>query len=316
MNTIDISQIPPPAIVEMPEFKVLFQQRLAELQYLDPTFNALVESDPAVKLLEILVYREMINVARFNAGVWAVLLAYAKEADLDQLGANYDVYRKVIVPADDTTIPPTGAVMESDDEYRRRIRLSWYARNTAGALEAYEFYALSVNDIPDIVEDASDAVAYGPQEWPESVSPGEVHVYVLSRDGDGTPSADLMQAVYDALSPDDVRPLTDYVSVLAPTIVPYEVTATLYIADGPDADVVVEAATNAMQRYADSVHAIGKLVSISGIYRALKQPGVDDVELESPTANIDIARDEASYCTGINLTVVRTSYGLSDTPSS
>lgn len=309
MNTIDISQIPPPAIVEMPEFKVLLQQRLAELQYLDPTFNALVESDPAVKLLEILVYREMINVARFNAGVWAVLLAYAKGADLDQLGENYDVYRKVIVPADDTTIPPTEAVMESDDEYRRRIRLSWYARNTAGSIEAYEFYALDVDGV-------QDAIAYGPQEWPESVSPGEVHVYVLSRDGDGTPSTDLLQAVYEALSPDDIRPLTDYVSVLAPTIVPYEVTATLYIADGPDADVVVEAATRAMQRYADSVHAIGKLVSISGIYRALKQPGVDDVALDSPSANIDIANDEVSYCTGINLTVVRTSYGLSNTPSS
>ncbi|WP_329502714.1 baseplate J/gp47 family protein [Klebsiella aerogenes] len=309
MNTIDISALPPPSVVQMPQFRVLKQQRLAELQGLDPTFNALVESDPAMKLLEILVYREMLAVARTNASVWAVLLAYSWGSNLDQLGENYDVYRKVIVPADDTTIPPTEAVMESDDAFRRRIRLSWYARNTAGAIEAYEFYALDVDGV-------QDAIAYGPQEWPESVSPGEVHVYVLSRDGDGTPSADLLQAVYDALSPDDIRPLTDYVSVLAPTIVPYEVTATLYIADGPDADVVVEAATKAMQRYADSVHAIGKLVSISGIYRALKQPGVDDVELDSPTANIDIANDEVSYCTGINLTVVRTSYGLSDSASS
>lgn len=309
MNTIDISALPPPSVVQMPQFRALMQQRLAELQRLDPTFNALVESDPAMKLLEILVYREMLAVARTNASVWAVLLAYSWGSNLDQLGENYDVYRKVIVPADDTTIPPTEAVMESDDEFRRRIRLSWYARNTAGAIEAYEFYALDVDGV-------QDAIAYGPQEWPESVSPGEVHVYVLSRDGDGTPSADLLQAVYDALSPDDIRPLTDYVSVLAPTIVPYEVTATLYIADGPDADVVVEAATKTMQRYADSVHAIGKLVSISGIYRALKQPGVDDVELDSPTTNIDIANDEVSYCTGINLTVVRTSYGLSDSASS
>lgn len=309
MNTIDLSQIPPPDVVQMPAFQDLLQQRVAELQFLNPTFNALVESDPAIKLLEILVYREMINVARFNDGVRAVLLASAKGADLDQLGANFDVYRKVDIPADDTTIPPTPAVMEDDDKFRARIRLSWYTLNTAGAIGAYEFYALSV-------EGVSGARAYGPQEWPESVTPGEVHVYVMSPDGDGTPSAALLQEVYDTLSPDDIRPLTDYVSVLAPVIVNYSVTATLYIADGPDAGTVEEAATNAMQRYANNVHNIGQMVSLSGIYRALKQPGVDDVELDEPLANIDVGHDGLSYCTGINLIVVRTSDGIPDAATS
>ncbi|MFQ3396532.1 baseplate assembly protein, partial [Enterobacter mori] len=76
------------------------------------------ESDPAMKLLEIIVYREMVSISRFNSGVLAVLLAYAKGADLDQLGANFDVARQVVTPADETTIPPTEAVMEDDDSYR------------------------------------------------------------------------------------------------------------------------------------------------------------------------------------------------------
>jgi phage-related baseplate assembly protein len=305
VNTIDISALPPPQVVEMPEFKALKQQRIAELQAICPTFNALVESDPAIKLIEIEVYREMVNVERFNSGVRAVLLPYAKGCDLDQLGNNFDVPRQVVTPADDTTIPPTEAVMEDDDRYRHRIRLSWYARNTAGSLQAYEYFALSAD--PTVL----DARPYGPQEWPESVSPGEVHVYVLSSDGDGTPSGALLQAVYDTLSPDDVIPLTDYLTVLAPAIVNYEVVATLYIADGPDADTVVEAATKAMQRYADNVHVIGQTVSIAGVYHALKQPGVDDVLLATPTANIDIAKDEVSYCTGITLAVVRSSDDVS-----
>lgn len=310
MNTIDISSLPPPQVVEMPEFQALLQERVAELQAIDPDFDALLESDPAIKLLEILVYREMVNVARFNSGVRATLLAYAKGADLDQIGNNFDVPRQVVTPADNTTIPPTDAVMEDDDRYRHRIRLSWYARNTAGSLQAYEYFALSAD--PTVL----DARPYGPQEWPEQVAPGEVHLYVLSTEGDGTPDEALLQKVYDTLSPDDVIPLTDYLTVLAPGVVNYDVVATLYIADGPDADTVVAASTKAMQRYADNVHAIGQMVSLSGVYHALKQPGVDDVELQTPAANIDIAKDEVSYCTGITLTVVRSSDGIPNTPSS
>ena len=309
MNTIDLSQVPPPRVLEMPSFKALKAQRLAELQYLDPTFNALVESDPAMKLLAILVYREMVNIARFNSGILAVLLAYAVGTDLDQLGANYDVFRQVKTPADDTTIPPTAAVMEDDDAYRRRIRLSWYARNTAGAIQAYEYFTLSAD--PSIV----DAAAYGPQES-SAIPPGEVHIYPLSSEGDGTPSEELLQMVSDALNAEYVRPLTDYVSVLAPTVITYEVNATLIIADGPDADTVADASEKAMQRYADSVHKIATDVSLAGVYRALKQPGVDDVQLDSPLTTIPVGIGEVSYCTAINLTVKRGSDGIPDSSSS
>lgn len=308
MNTIDLSQLPPPRILEMPKFREQKAKRLAELQSLDPTFNALVESDPAMKLLEILVYREMVNVARFNNGILAVLLAYAKGSDLDQLGANFDVARKVRTPADDTTIPPTPAEMEDDDAYRRRIRLSWYARNTAGSIQAYEFFALSADG------SVLDARAYGPQESPD-IEPGHVHVYVLSTDGDGTPTEALLQTVMNALSEEYTRPLTDYVSVLAPEVITYEVDATLLIGDGPDADTVEQAAATAMQRYADSVHVIGVDVSLAGVYRALKQPSVDDVLLDSPLATIPVGIGQVSYCTGINLTIKRGS-DVPDTPTS
>lgn len=297
MSIIDLSQLPPPSIIEEPTFKDLKAQRLAELQLLDPTYNALVESDPAMKQLEILVYREMVNIARFNSGVLAVLVAYAKGADLDQLGANYDVERQTVTPADDTTIPPTPAVMEKDDRYRRRIRLSWYTRNTAGSIEAYEYYALSA--------DASilDAKAYGPQQWEGTISPGEVWVYILVNTGDGTPSQDILDKVAGILTGDFVRPLTDYVSVKAATIVPYQITATLEVGKGPSADTVLQAAQESTQKYADSTHRIDTLVSISGVYKGAKVAGVDDVQLVSPAANIDPGHGAATYCTALTLTV-------------
>ncbi|RYM55441.1 hypothetical protein BSR03_27100, partial [Serratia proteamaculans] len=278
-DVIDLSQLPPPSVIAMPAFEDLLAQRLAELQALDPVFTALLDSDPAVKLLQISCYREMVNVARTNAGVLATLLAYARGADLDQLGANFDVYRLVITPADDTPVPPTDAVMEGDDAFRLRIRLSWYARNTAGSIQAYEYFALSADGA------VRDAKAYGPQEE-DAISPGHVEVYVLSNDGGGVPPQALLDTVDAALNADFIRPLTDYVVVKAATLIEYAVTATLMFGSGPDAQTVMTAAKKAMQHYADSVHRIGVPLSIAGVYKALKQPGVEDDDLPAILQNI------------------------------
>ncbi|MHA1067005.1 baseplate assembly protein [Enterobacter ludwigii] len=293
-TVIDMSQLPPPAAVRTPAFQALKKQRLLELMALDPSFNGLLESDPAVKLIEILVYREMVAVAATNSAVLAVLLAYAKGADLDQLGANYDVWRLEISPPDDTAIPPVPAVMESDDEYRQRIRLSWYARNTAGSIEAYEYFSRSADG------DVLDVKVYGPQEWEEAVPPGHVWVYVLSRTGDGTPPQSLLDKVNAALSPADTRPLTDYVKVKAPTIIPWEVDATLLIGEGPDTEAIRQSALAATELYALSTHRIETRVSESGVHRAAKQPGVEDVELRTPAVSIVPGKGEAMYCTGIH----------------
>ncbi|WP_313752525.1 baseplate assembly protein [Mixta calida] len=292
MNTIDLSQLPAPAVLEMPLFQALKAQRLAELQALDSTFNALLESEPAVKLLEIVAYREMVNIARFNSGILAVLLAYAKGTDLDQLGANYDVARQVVTPADDTTIPPTPAVMETDDEYRQRIRLSWYARNTAGAREAYEYYARTADS------GVLDAKAYGPPD----TNPGYVDVYVLARESDGTPSDALLAIVSSALNAEDVRPLTDFVTVKSPEIIRYTVDATLVISPGPDTETVVKAAKAALENYTVSAHAIETDVSIAGIYAALKQAGVDDVILRTPAATVSVGVGQAAWCEDMTVT--------------
>ncbi|CAI1716826.1 baseplate assembly protein [Serratia quinivorans] len=294
-DVIDLSQLPPPSVIAMPAFEDLLAQRLAELQALDPVFTALLDSDPAVKLLQISCYREMVNVARTNAGVLATLLAYARGADLDQLGANFDVYRLVITPADDTPVPPTDAVMEGDDAFRLRIRLSWYARNTAGSIQAYEYFALSADGA------VRDAKAYGPQEE-DAISPGHVEVYVLSNDGGGVPPQALLDTVDAALNADFIRPLTDYVVVKAATLIEYAVTATLMFGSGPDAQTVMTAAKKAMQHYADSVHRIGVPLSIAGVYKALKQPGVEDVTLTAPRETLYAGTGEATYCTAITLT--------------
>jgi phage-related baseplate assembly protein len=202
------------------------------------------------------------------------------------LGANFDVARLVITPADETTIPPTAAVMESDERYRERIRLSWYARNTAGAVQAYEYFALSADS------SVLDTAAYGPP----ITQPGNVDVYVINNSGDGTPDQALLDTVSDALNAEFVRPLTDFVTVKAPEIINYVVDAELVIGAGPDASTVIAAAEHALARYVESVHRIGAIVSIAGIYRALKPAGVEDVILHSPLDTLHTGTGQVPYC--------------------
>lgn len=109
---VDLSQLAPPNVVEALDFESIFAAMLADLRARDSTFTALVESDPAYKILEVAAYRELLIRQRVNDAAKAVMVAYATGADLDQIGANYDVARLLITPADETTIPPPRPYMK------------------------------------------------------------------------------------------------------------------------------------------------------------------------------------------------------------
>lgn len=293
-TVVNLSQLPAPNAVEALDFETIFQQMLADLQARMSSagvpFTALVESDPAYKVLEVCAYRELLVRQRANEAVRAVMLAFAQGADLDQIGANYNVERLLIKAADNTTIPPTPAVWESDDDYRARIPVSLEGYTTAGSEGSYVYHGLSAGGT---IKDVSAV----------SPTPGQVVVYVLSRNGNGTASAAEINAVKAALNAEKVRPMTDQVTVNSASIVNWSVTAELVLYPGPDSAVVVDAARKAVQAYADSVHRNGYDVSLSGVYQALHQPGVQRVNLTAPTANIPISDGQAPYCTAITLTV-------------
>lgn len=293
-TVVDLSQLPAPNVIEPLDFETILADILSDFQArmeVDGNeFTALVESDPAYKLAEVSAYRELLVRQRVNESAKAVMLAYATGADLDQLGANVNVERLTITPADSTTVPPTAAVMEADSDFRTRIQLSPEAYTTAGSEGSYTFHALGADaDIKDV--------------QPTSPTPGIVTVYVLSRNGDGTAAQSLLDIVNETLSAETVRPMTDQVNVLTASIVEYEITAELVMYPGPDSTVVLQSAIDAVTVYADSVHKIGYDVTLSGIFAALHQPGVQRVNLTSPTANISIGEGQASYATAISITV-------------
>lgn len=303
MSAIDLSRLPAPNVIEVIDFETIYADRKAALialypvdQQADIAETLELESEPLAISLQENAYREMILRQRINDACRAVMLAYAFGSDLDQLGANVDVLRLIITPADDTTTPATLAVMESDTDYRSRIQLSFQGYSTAGSRGSYIYHGMSADGkVKDIL--------------PVSPTPGQIMVYAMSRIGDGSADADLVNKVKAALNSDIVRPMTDQVDVQSVSVVTYAVNAELVIYEGPDSSTVTSAAQLDAQAYADSIHKIGYDVALSGFFKALHQPGVKTVNLTAPAANIEIAEGQSAYCTGITLTVTRASNG-------
>lgn len=283
---IDVSKLPAPDAVETLDFEEILSRLVASYSALFPEFTAFVESDPGYKLLIVCAYEVMRMRARINDAVKQNMLAYATGSNLDHIAANLLVTRKVLVPADPDTNTP--AVMESDAELRRRAQLSPEGYTTAGSAGSYVFHALSAH--PDII----DAAVYSP-------NPKEVVVTIMSRVGNGEPS----QAAYDAvdakLSGDTVRPLTDQVIVTTVQVVDYQVAATLYTLEGPDASLVIAEATARLTAMVSDLRRIGRDIPLSAIYAALHVEGVQRVVITSPASDVLINGEQAGHCTGITI---------------
>ena len=286
-TAVDLSRLPPPAVIEALDFETTYRDLLASFQALFPGFDATLESDPAIRILQLCAYRELLLRARINDAARAVMPAFALGADLDHLAALMGITRLVLDPGDpEQGVAPT---LESDDDLRSRLVLAPEGYSVAGPEGAYIFHARSSSG------EVLDASATSP-------SPGVVIVTVLSRLGDGTPSADLLATVAAHVSDETRRPLTDAVTVQAAEIVPYAVTAQVTTFAGPDGSIVLEEARRRLGLYVDKVHRIGLDVTRSGILAALHCEGVQNVALTAPAADIPLDRTQASWCTAITVT--------------
>ena len=113
----------------------------------------------------------------------------------------------------------------------------------------------------------------------------------------------LIETVAAALNDDRVRPLTDHVTVGAAEILRYEVAATLILYRGPDEEVVRAAAEAALEPYTQACHRLGHDVTLSGLYGALHRPGVQNVRLIAPTADLVVGDGQAAYCSQATITI-------------
>lgn len=301
MSVIDLSQLPPPDVIEDLSYEQVLSGRkdgflALVLKYegeeaRDRWARALErESEPVTKLLQENAYRELVWRQRVNDAARARMLAYATGSDLEHIAAEYGVERQVIDEGDPDATPPVPPTYESDRDLRRRAQQAWEGLSVAGPRQSYEYHALSADGR------VADVSANSP-------AASEVVVTVLSTEGDGAASADLLTAVEDALSPDHVRPLADRLTVQSATIVDYTVDATLYVYPGPEQDPILEAAEASLQEYVRQQQRLGRDIRISALHAALHVEGVQRVELTSPSADVVLDSTEAANCTGTSVAI-------------
>jgi phage-related baseplate assembly protein len=288
---IDFAKMAAPNVIEPMDYEIILAALKADLLARNPDLNALqLESSVEAQLLEVCAYRELLIRQRINDGAHAVMLAYAAGGDLDQIGANFGVARLTITPANPNTVPPTAAVLEADNPFRERIRLSLYSRTSAGPANQYLYFARSAD------ADVLDASVISPV-------PGDVLITVLSHSNGGIAPQAVLDAVLTTCNADDVRPLTDHVMVQAATLLPYSIDVALTLYPTGDAVTLQAAALAAVQAYADQHHALGHDITRAGLIAAATVASVQNVNLIAPATDIVVGDEQASSVTGINVSV-------------
>ncbi|MBD2261349.1 baseplate J/gp47 family protein [Pseudanabaena sp. FACHB-2040] len=205
------------------------------------------------------------------------------------------------VSAANITTSNGGTDIETDERLRTRIKLAPNQFSVAGSKGAYKYWALTAS--PTVV----DVAVLGPEDR-GGVGPVLVQVYPLT--STGLPSAEILQAVQSVLSGDTIRPLTDEVSVLAPTAVGYTITASITLYRTADATALTAQLNAAAQAFATAKRAkLGQDIIRSQIIAALSLAGVYQVTLSTPATDLVITPSQWANCTAVTITIAGSNDG-------
>jgi phage-related baseplate assembly protein len=258
---IDFARLPPPDVIETIAFEGILQRYKDEVLAKKPELKTALglEQSPTNVILEAQSDGEMILRARVNAAARAVMLAFAKGADLDNLAAFFGVERMV---------------GELDDSLRRRAQMAPEAYTTAGSEGAYIFQALSA-DVR--IRDAT-AVKIDNR--------GGVCVTIMQSGADPVPTKDILANVIARLNQKGIKPLTDVISVCPVQPLKTQIVGNITLYPGPDSALVMKDIGTALTNVRTNVSLIGRDLTRSAIISALNQNGVQNVDLISPATDI------------------------------
>lgn len=176
--------------------------------------------------------------------------------------------------ASNTTVSTNGRDVETDDDYRRRIRIAPYSFSTAGASEAYKYLALSAN--PNV----GDAQPY-------RTGAGSVTVAVVNKDGTlPNTDGDILKDVEIACNDKYARPLTDNVTVKAATAVTDTIDVTYYISveDSATEAQIKTQVENAVNEYVLwQTTQIGRDINPDRLRSLMYNAGAYSVTVTAPT---------------------------------
>lgn len=164
-----------------------------------------------------------------------------------------------------------GSDIEDDVNFAYRIYLAPSAYSTAGPADAYEYHTRSYSAL------IGDVKVVSPE-------PVEVEVRFLLADG-SIPTEGLCEDVLEYLNGQFRRPLTDHVTVLAPTEQEFDLDFTFYVnkSDINKAAAIQVAVASAVEEYVQwQTFSIGRDINPDMLRRILVAAGAKRVEIRSP----------------------------------
>ncbi len=255
-------------IIEPLNFEEIFSHMKEELISRDESFTALVESDSAMKVLEVAAWRELLLRQRINEAVKSNLLKFATGEDLDNLAEFYGVERQK---------------EEDDERFRKIIKAKIIGWSTGGSKEHYRYHALSADSR------VKDALV-------ESPIPGKVQVSILSTEL-STLQEELLEIVKNQLNREDVRILTDTVEVVSCNMIEIDIHSKISI-KRPD---IIETMKKKFIEKFGTTKRLGWKVTRSWIIANLFMEGVENVELIEPREDIVVKGNECAFLKSLNV---------------
>ena len=282
--------LPPPEIIEEITYEAIFERRLMRFRAIAPTYTNLVEGDPVYMLIEAESYEELNLRERINNAYRQTNIIYATGSNLDNLVANINLTRQIKTPAvlDDVGNIETPAVLETDDQLRRRYLVAWHALGSA-TFGWYSFHGLQSS------EQVKDT-------FPKRTGNGEVTVYIQAEGNDPVPTTDLLTTVRAYMNHLDRRILCDTLVIAPITKVEYQITAEITIENELNAQGTLNTVIAAITEFTEEQEGINKDIALSRIYAILNPDGVSNVSLTSPTANIITTDSQVPVATSIMIT--------------
>lgn len=179
---------------------------------------------------------------------------------------------------------------EDDASLYERMKGSLEAYSTAGTVGAYRYHAMEHNPAVDSVVITT----------PEA---GCVDVTILLTGG-RIPGTDVLDEMQEFLRSDEIRALTDYVTVSAPQPIPFNVELTYYTeVDSTDGRENVEAAVRkAVNEYVSwQTRKLGRRINPSKLVALIIAAGAGTVDVVQPVARA-VGEREIGQCGSISIT--------------
>ncbi len=312
---LDLSTLPPPDIIETLDYEKILtacKQCLQDICDRDADLklevDTLPESEPIIKILEVLAYRELYCRQCINEATQQCMIASASGGYLDQLAALLSLER---------------ADGESDDDLRSRMQSIFAHTSTAGPRSAYEFYAKAVSIVDE--QGIREGVKEVAIESAKSFNRGEVIAIILSDKNDGIASDELVAAVTTELNKKQLHPITDRVTVQKAANKEYTIEVDITMDTALLAPEVEQTIKKRMEKVAAEHHRIGVDLTLSTLRAALIQqeteqissdaetgvylqeiPSIQKVVFNQPIGDIKVNYNEAPYLTNITITPIVT----------